>query len=373
MALQANAILAISSTDRYIKSSSGNVNQPVSDTLLAQYRGGFPFSNDFTIEAPNALMNGYIDRIVISQIQLQYNLPTVIPTKNNLLIIFVETAQGTGFFNPYSCFLPYGFYTPTELAVMLQMQLNYAVYGNPQNSEFTVMYNQKSTPPEYGQIGNTGFTIFLFDNERRFYFPSPNEILAKVEDITDITITSILKCYKLFGIDVRNQNAGKEQTSFTSPQFLFTPFIDIYSDALTNYQKLKDTDSSVSKRKGLIARLYLSGVGSPVSTVLEPYLPYSINLESTTGGTITEIVGSATPSREASTSLGSCPFVMTCDLNNPKVVNWSSDTAINSLDFQMRDCYGDLLFSALSPNVFGDTYVETFNTEFQMTLLCIEG
>jgi hypothetical protein len=73
-------------------------------------------------------------------------------------------------------------------------------------------------------------------------------------------------------------------------------------------------------------------------------------------------------------SLGSSPFVLTYDLNNPKVINWSRDTAINSLDFQVRDCYGELLFCSLPSSGLVESYLgEAFNTEFQMTLLCIEG
>jgi hypothetical protein len=62
--------------------------------------------------------------------------------------------------------------------------------------------------------------------------------------------------------------------------------------------------------------------------------------------------------------------VLTYDLNSPKVINWTPDTAVNSLDFQLRDCYGDLLFTRVPLVGGGDG--EVFNTEFQMTLLCIE-
>jgi hypothetical protein len=58
-------------------------------------------------------------------------------------------------------------------------------------------------------------------------------------------------------------------------------------------------------------------------------------------------------------------------LNTPKVIKWTPDTAINSIDFQMRDCYGDLLWTADLEPAFPYTG-ETFNTEFQMTLLCVE-
>jgi hypothetical protein len=150
---------------------------------------------------------------------------------------------------------------------------------------------------------------------------------------------------KIFGFNSVNCNNPKfEQASYLAPVFLYTPYIDIISDALTNYQSLKDTDSSTIRRKGLLARVYLSGVGNPQLTTIG-------------------ILGNA---------LGSEPFVLTYDMNSPKVINWTPDTAVNSLDFQLRDCYGDLLFTTLEKdNIFLAS--EVFNTEFQMTLLCIEG
>jgi len=61
-------------------------------------------------------------------------------------------------------------------------------------------------------------------------------------------------------------------------------------------------------------------------------------------------------------ALGSTPFVMTADLNTPKVIQWTPDIAVPSIDFQLRDCYGEL--------IPGD--LERYPTEFQMTLLCVE-
>ena len=72
-----------------------------------------------------------------------------------------------------------------------------------------------------------------------------------------------------------------------------------------------------------------------------------------------------------SDALGSKPFVLTYDLNSPKIINWTPDSAVNSLDFQLRDCYGDLLFTNIQALTPGNP-VEQWNTEFQMTLLCIE-
>ena len=344
MAHETNAILAISSTDRYITNLAGNVNQPVSNSLEAQYNAIGPYSNDFSITAPNALMNGYIEKIIISQIQLQYNLPTIQPGNNDILPVYFETGEQTGLYSLIVIPLPYGFYTPQELAGMLGAQLSSYI---PSLIPWVVEYSNISSI-----FQTVGFQITSNSpNFQRFYLPTPNVLRAG--GVPENQITQILKVYRLFGFNAVNQIPRIFQQSYLAPEFLYTPYIDIYSDALTNYQRLKDTDSSTIRSKGLIARIYLSGVGGP------------------------QVSSSAFANQDGqiivpSTALGCNPFVLTYDLNNAKVINWTPDTAINSLDFQLRDCYGDLLFVYDTDIPYGQA-AEVFNTEFQMTLLCVEG
>jgi hypothetical protein len=339
--MAANAMLAISSTDRYIKYTGGNANQPVSNVLEGQYNALPPYSNDFSITAPNALMNGYIERILISQIQIQYNLPTVIPDRNDLLPIYYETSPGSGSYDFQLVEIPYGFYTPDALAIITESILAQSI---PQLIPWTVSY--------FGGTGlDQGFKIAT-GSSRRFFLGSPAQ-LRGFGDATEAQIINALKTYRLFGFTIKNSESSLEQISWSAAQFLYTPYIDILSDALTNYQKLKDTDSSTIRRKGLVARLYLSGVGNPQISNRDV-------IDLFTGNVITP-----------SAALGSYPFVLTFDLNTPKVVNWSVDTAVNSLDFQQRDCYGDLLFTDVPPTAPGNP-IEQWNTEFQMTLLCVE-
>jgi hypothetical protein len=294
--------------------TGGNAQQPKQNALIGQYRNLAPYCNNFTISSPGALIYGYINRIAVSQIQVQYNIPTICFNRNDRLAIFslttgVEQVQ-----------IPFGFYTPDELATA--MTALFAATPALVPLGLDVQYNLR-----------TGFT-FTSQTNIDFAFPTPELLLGS--NISQNTINTILKTYKVFGMNVDNSEiAGLNtdvQVSFEYPNFMYTPYIDIYSDVLTNYQVIKDTNTSVEKPKGLVARIYLSGVGSPV-----------IQTETS--------------------ALGSTPFIMTADLNTPKIIQWSPDVAVPSIDFQLRDCYGDL--------IPGD--LERYPTEFQMTLLCIEG
>jgi len=317
MAQQPNAILAINSLDRYIR---GPANQPSANYLVAQYFGFGPYSNDFTIQSPGALIYGYINKIIISQIQIQYNIPTVVSELNDrFLIALPPIPPAAPVYYPIT--IPFGFYTPEELAAALQTRIDEIDELDP--LEMSVAY----TP-------GTGFEFqSQADPALEFYFPDLNEIEANPGETAESVIRA-LKAYRLLGMNVTNSLGDTRQISTVGPTFLYTPYIDFYSDVLTNYQNIKDTNTSVAKPKGLIARVYLSGGGNVQTT-------------------------------RPTGALGSEPFVVTVDLNSPKIIRWSPDVAVPSIDFQLRDAYGDLIPTT--------PVTETLSTEFQMTLLCIEG
>jgi hypothetical protein len=291
-------------------------NQPISNILSRGYETPInePYSSDFTIRSPAALIYGYIQRLVVSQIQLQYNIPTVITNLNDYIVIGTGGNSGAG--RQYTnIFLPYGFYSPDELSAMLEIQINNAIPG----IDMVVTY-----------ITQRGF---IFESQATptpipFFFASDRQL--SIQGVYDTT--RLFKTYRLLGITIGNSVANTVQEPKEPPCFLYTPYIDIYSDVLTNYQTIKDANTQISCFKGMVARIYLSGNG---------------NVQTTT----------------PTGALGTQPFVVTADMNSPKVIKWTPDVAVNSIDFQLRDCWGDLI----PGGELG------YNTEFQMTLLCVEG
>ena len=289
--------------------------QPRSNALIGQYRNLPPYCNNFTISSPSALIYGYVDRIVVSQIQVQYNIPTVCFGRNDTFVI--EWTIGSTQ-NIQAITIPFGFYSPDDLATAVQ-----ALITTSPTLAFMQMVVTFDVRNGYRFVSNNG---------TNFSFASPDVLIDNAYSINQIN--NVLKTYRLFGMNFENSEITSQssQTSYEYPNFLYTPYIEIYSDILTNYQTIKDTNTSTAKPKGLIARVLLSGVGNPQFT-------------------------------NGTSALGTTPFVMTADLNSPKIIQWSPDVAVPSIDFQLRDCYGDL--------IPGD--VERYPSEFQMTLLCIEG
>lgn len=285
-------------------------NQPTSSSLYGAYTVVTPYSYDFNIERPNSLINGYIRRIVVSQIQIQYNIPTVNLDRNDMFYIYDATASQ---FRSYT--IPFGFYTPEELAAVLEVII-------------------KVTIPDMEVAFDTHNKFTFTSATTLFWFPEP-EITSALFGLTIQQKNNLYRTLRLLGMTANNgAGAGglNIQESFDYPNFLYTPFIDIYSNVLTNYQTIKDTDTSLSNRKSLVARIYLSGVSSGVITT-------------------------------NTSALGSSSFVLTADMNSPKIIEWTPDSAVPSLDFQLRDCYDDFIPGA----------EQGYSTEWQLTLLCAES
>lgn len=297
--------------------STSSPSQPVANFLFGSFNDAKPYANDFTIQSPGALIYGYIKKIIVSQVQVQYNIPTINADINDEFYIIT----GAPTFDLYKYTIPYGYYYPDELAAALEtlIQNTNPLTGGGPIADMEVAFDRL-----------VGYTFT--SPTTTFRFVSPDELLAS-GNITKLEAPIVYKTYRVMGITYLNTNtASNTQNGEAYPNFLYTPYIDIYSDILTNYQKIKDTNTSVQKPKGLVARIYLSGTGDLQQTRID-------------------------------TGLGCAAFAMTADLNTPKVIGWTPDVAVPSIDFQLRDCYGDLLPGA----DYG------FSTEFQMTLLCVEG
>lgn len=352
--MEPNAILAINSLDRYNKNQGvGGQLASFAASLENQYNKTGQPCNNFQVGGFGALIYGYIKKIQISQIQLEYNVPTVIPGKNDEFIIIARNQDPPNDVIAALITIPYGYYTPSELAAVVNIEL-----GNSTLEAVTtvaVTYRTLYNDFVFASIENdTGLTY-------QISFPDIDFIKAALISLGNVdpdAYITVLRTYKLFGISIDNSPFAIQQPTKQTSQFLYTPYVDIFSTALTKYQKVKDNTTNASSDSTLIARIYLSGVAGPQNT----------------GG---EIQAGVTPLDDiiANTNyaypLGSRPFVVTQDCNTPKVIRWSKDETVYALDFQLRDQYGDLLFTQFGTS--GNSQNPIFYTEFQMTLMCIEG
>jgi hypothetical protein len=325
MAHETNAILAINSLDRYLGVET--FANSTTSALYQEYLQDPPYSSDFNIQSGGALIYGYMYKLILSQVQYQCNIPTVCTDRNDTFWIQDAT---TGSF--YQIIIPYGFYTPDEMASVLQVLIRQTDIVNA-SPNFTVSYRNTN--------GEQGGFAFESNNDEIYSFPSVETLIDDfiITPDTAYNINRSLKAYKLLGITQSNIQPRSSQYSSTRIKWLYTDFVDIISSNLTKYQVIKDTDTSIKKQDSIVARIYLTGVGVDQQV-------------------------------RSTDTLGSRPFSVVQDMNSPKVMRWSRDEAVNNLDFQQRDQYGDFIFVGSEGGI---NTLDIYNSEFQMTLLCVEA
>lgn len=345
-----NSFLLIDSLDRYTTKGGtlGTQNNLAEAAFFAD-----PNINTcatFTIENPGALINGYMKKLTVSQIQVDYRIPTI-TDRNDTIVIY---HQGTDTFAIIN--IPIGFYTPLELAAVLQVLIgnepgfeNFRCNLSYFNEQPTVQGADTSGTIQ-DPAGNLVYKVELSSTEfpitrtslfcDNYQSAQPGWTFVNPVDVpvyaTNPTLRqNIFRTYRTLGITrqqclVPDGTFGYDEIYLYPLQLLYTPYVDIQSFALTQYQTIKDTDTSTAKKAGLIARIYLSGTAGPES--LTP-----------TGG------------------IGTTPFWMTADLNNCKVIEWTRDVNVTNLDFRLFDQYGEPIY-----------WTPEFATEFQLSLLVSE-
>ena len=283
----ASAWLNIDSEDRYT-------------SLYAKYNAPIP-ANDFRIQKSQPLLYGIFKRVGVSQIQLQYRVPTIVPGRNDTFVLHDVTND-----DYYQVVLAPGFYTATTLAAAVQAQV-LAIPANPFTA-FTCVYS--------ALVGGFIFSNTAVDMELSVvYNPGP---------LTEEELLNFQRTYDTLG---GAPDVPAAQSFITgAPKLLYTRFIDIVSDRLAKFQRVKDADTLLTNKTSIVARIFLTAPNTRVDPTAS-------------GG----------------------PFDLTWDPNTPKHSSWSTDEAIYELDFRMYDEYGELLY-----------WTPKFNTEFQASMLASE-
>jgi len=259
-----------------------------------------PTSSRWTTRINNYVLNGYFTRLAVTQIQFQWNLPTIIPGYNDFFEIDVETGPDTG---PLVITLTGDvYYTPTELAAEIEDQLQAAASG----SGFTCVFSEgvfKIEATEAWQIINI----------------SGNE-----GDLTP------LRCRMTLGFLADASLAASDSYYGTVPTMLPTRYIDIISAYIAKFQDVKDSSTSQTLNwQNKIARVYA--------------VPPSNRIE---------IAADAGPSKN--------PYIMTIDFATPKQIMWSPDEALNNFTLELRDEFGQYVpYKVDGTNGYGCEYCMT--------------
>ena len=289
----ASAQLSINSIDRYSNSVT-----PVAQYALSQQAGaGNNTAANFQISLQRPLLSGYFTRLAVSQVQLAWSVPTIVTGVNDQLTIFdVSNATTT------TITVTQGFYTLPTLAAAIQ-------------NAFQTVFGAGTVVPSPTTYGLT----FATNGGGQFRFVSQNQPAR------------VLNLYNMLGIVYINTSLSLS-TQITGPtRLIYTSYIDIISTKLTQYMRVKDSETSQQPDTSVLCRVYMCPPNQRVAIDASGNLP------------------------------GSAPFTLVWDPNTPKHVKWEPNQYIYDFDIQVKDEFGSLVpWTAKGP------------FEFQMTLLASE-
>ena len=312
--------LHINSLDRF--DSTTAYSQPLNQLIgLTSSPYTTNTGTQFVITQFGSSINGYFNRLAISEINLTMNCPTINPSCNTLCFsIGVANIQ-------YNITIPNGWYTPLQLAGTLSILMTSAAGGT-----ITVTYL-----PTTNQYQFTLVSIPTF-----IYLRNPSNFIS-----TNLSPAQIQAHYNLcrmigagrsaFGLLPANTPINGA-TTFFPPVSFFTnninlrssDYYDIVSRSLTKYKKVIDTNTTDSIPSGVLARIYF-----PAPDTVS-------NTQSLSGGTV--------------------PFVMTKQYTEPNWCSWSPAENISTLDFTILDQWGNTVY-----------WSSEFSTEIRLTILLSES
>lgn len=280
------------------------------------------YPNRVYINNNRPLMFGYMTRVALTEVQLEWDTPNVNPLNNTITIAVDNQTAGTQ--QVLRSTVPVGWYKPTELAAALETVLNadWATFLNAGAGKepWSVTIDPKTlyvtisalTPPTAGEWDDFAFYIV------------PCGAKNTALPVLSLDLTNML------GL-TPSEGSADYWVSITGgyASYQYTPFVDIISNLLTKNQNVADGDTTKQVVSSKLARLYLSNE---------------------------EIV-----SRTEDNIIGCRPFVFRREFSSPKQISWNTTENIDVIDISVLDFQGNPIYirpifsSNLTTATIGDT------------------
>jgi hypothetical protein len=245
------AIFGIDSADRYILGADG---------IRTDTQGTYNFS----LYKGQSVLNGFIKRLALTEINMEWNVPNV-NSYNNKFAIDINGPDVSGGVQNVAVEVPIGFYTPLELAAELEELVNDYIDDN----------NLLDDP---GFTADFSFTI----DPKTLYLTIDSDISGgagavlmslPTRGITDDTAIELCTMYEMLGLSnllfsptLRLNSPSYEATTQIQgnyASYLYTRYIDIVSNNLTKKQEVKDSTTQPPEigATNLLARVYVGNSG----------------------------------------------------------------------------------------------------------------
>lgn len=290
------ALLTIDSEDRY------------TDYIQARAISTSPYN--FSITKSESLMPGFITRLGISEVVFPWSIPNINLKTQTINFVYNIGAGEV----PATLTLAVGFYTPTQLASILEADISGAgatgftmTYGSSYvDISNTVLVAFDAPYFSYSMADPTHTIRFLPQTYNSSSYPYPPQT-KQLFDVLGFT-------------SVNSQNLAQGAGGFTLCQAI--RYVDIVCNQLTNSQAQKDQTSQTIARN-MLCRVYLGDGGAGGQSTIAPSSP------------------SFCPP-------GCAPTVIYRNFTVPKQIQWIPNQNIPGfLQFQVYDDAGDLLDNSL--------------------------
>ena len=309
-------------------------------------------ASSYNMSSTRNMLSGYFHRLCVTEANLQWNVPTI---NSQNYIFCMSSIDSSGTTTTANVVLRQDYYTFTELAKEIEDSVR-AALSLP---TFTAIWSDTANGSGYQYIFSSGNATTLYFNDT-LANSAPTDIISGTT-INDAT-RAMYKFYTMIGIN--GSWIGSTQASSvliatpTYPTLIYTSYVDIISNKLSQFMRVKDSETSWSADTSVIARIYLTNQGAitaPVTTQID-----SSGVIGTTFDTF---------------AVGSRPFILNYTPNTPKYIKWEPGQAIIDFDIRVIDEFGDQvpwsLYTPFSVPGTTQTYFTEF-FEFQLSVLASE-
>lgn len=292
----ANGNLLISSKDRF----SGTFQKPLTQ----------PYNN-FVVQKGFPIQQGQIMNVKLSEVRFPYQIPNVNSYNNS----FGISNDDDGLIS-VEITVPTGFYTGTSLASTIQGLMSTAFSA----TNVPVLTYDKNLGTFTFTASGAGYPVSIF--------PILSSIGGTPVFSTkqSVLLPSLLSMMGFnFAINPGYLVPALTQVS-GSASMVYTEYIDICSDVLTQYQDLPDASTGDINHQHVICRLYIANEVSTTNTDASgnPLYP------------------------------GMQPFIIHRQFKNPKVMKWNNQNSIDRVDIQLYDDAGRPLYTPSNNTTFED-------------------
>jgi hypothetical protein len=317
------------------------------------------------INRQGALLAGYMTRVALTEVNMQWAIPNVNEYNNTLTVALWDLSGAATYagINGKLCgyrqiVLEVGFYTIFELATALQTSLNANISGFTDASGSATL--SWAVAVDAISEGAAYFTITLTPTsatKRMAFQIVPSNINRAV--VSGDTSGSLIRAETDDLTYMMGLTPCITNSAYTSYQKItgwyatmqYTPYIDIQSNYLTKNQNVADNDSSFRAGRNRLARIYLSNENIEPRVIVE-----ADNYDN---------------------AIGVRPFAFRREFKYPKQIMWNNTENVDLIDITITDRLGNKLFSvATNTEIINNAGVieatNGNNTTFQFTLQATE-